>query len=96
MNKIDILNEIKDFLSSNIGDMYYSFACRSFVFHFNNSKYDLMSIYINEKQDVIIECVGYSPFKLNYINIEDLSFKTLHKIYTNLVADFIVNNQVYN
>lgn len=96
MNKIDILNKIKDFLSSNIGDMYYSFAYKSFVFHYDSSKYDLMSIYINEDNVVEIECVGYSPFKLNYINIEDLSFRTLHKIYTNLVADFIVNNQVYN
>ncbi len=92
MNKIDILNKIKDFLSSNIGDMYYSFAYKSFVFHYDSSKYDLMSIYINEDNVVEIECVGYSAFKLNYLKAKDMSYKTLNLIYNNLVADFKTYN----
>lgn len=84
MRKVDIINKIKQLLN-NESDCYYSFAYKSFVFHYDGSKYDLMSIYV-EENELFVECVGYSSFKLNYINADKLSYKTLNLIMENYLA----------
>ena len=85
MRKADIINKIKQLLKDE-SDCYYSFAYKSFVFHYDGSKYDLVSIYV-EENELIVECVGYSSFRINYINADKLSYNTLNLIMKNYLAD---------
>ena len=85
MRKTDIINKIKQLLKDE-SDCYYSFAYKSFVFHYDGSKYDLVSIYV-EENELIVECVSYSSFRINYINADKLSYKTLNLIMNNYLVD---------
>ena len=78
--KKKIINEIKEILTTKFNvDGYYPFL-NAFTFVHDYSKYDFMAMCLDEDDNLLIECIGYNSFKLNYINTTHVSNKTLYKI----------------
>ena len=78
-----LIKEIKDFIICRFQG-YYSFFGNGVKLHHDYSKYEVMSVFVDEFNNLVVEVIGYNSFKLSYFNADELSTQTLKMIYKNL------------
>ena len=83
MDKFRLIRDLYNFLKDNT-EGFVSFIGQTFVIHVDGSKYDVMSVSLDENEKITIECVGYSSFMLYYFNINEMRISTIEKIFNNV------------
>ena len=77
------IENIKGYLNK-IFPCFYSFFGNGVNIHHDYSKYEVMSVFLDENDNIMVEVVGYNSFALSYFNAEELSTQTLKMIYNKL------------
>lgn len=87
MDKKNIINEIKQYIKNYGSDNYLSIHNLR-VFSNGYCKYDLMAVWLDDNDDIIIEGVGYNSFKVITFNINELRIRTLYAIMKKIEKHF--------
>lgn len=73
------INRIKDLFTEYGRDDFSFLFGRGFTINHDCGKYDVLDV-IDDGDNIIVSCVGYSGFSLKEFSIEDLSTNTIKKI----------------
>ena len=82
-----VINEIIDLLKLT-NDESVSFVYSQFIVTRDGDKVDVMGVCLNEDGNVEVECIPYSNWCLKYYDINSFSYKSVKKIYNEMVKKF--------
>lgn len=82
--KTIVINEIIDLLKQT-NDENVSFVYNQFVVTRDGDKVDVMGVSLTDDNSVEVECIPYSNWSLKYYDINSFSYKSVKKIYKEIL-----------